>query len=279
MQNEHIVLGGDYNLYMNQRLDKLDTMPGNHDNKNYREDITSFLDINNLADVWRTLNPDERFFTWHRGNKRTRLDYIFCSDHLLNFIEDTSILPGIQSEHILLKLSLISGTKQNRGKGFWKFNSSLLHDSVYVKNIINIIQNVAFIHTDFVDKGAIWEFIKLEIRTYTISYCIKNKKQKHAYERELNKKYEQLHSIINSNSAINETTLEEFHEIKFELENFERERARGIILRSKSLWVEEGEKNAYFLRLEKQNYCNNIITERKKGRYNHNKSRGYIRRG
>ena len=61
MQNVHIVLGGDYNLYMIPRLDKLDTMPEHHDNQNYREDITSFLDINNLVDVWRTLNPDERF--------------------------------------------------------------------------------------------------------------------------------------------------------------------------------------------------------------------------
>ena len=108
------------NLYMNPRLDKLDTMPEHHDNQNYREDITSFLEINNLVDVWRTLHPDEKFFTWHRGNKWTRFDYIFCSDHLLNFIEESSILPGIQSDHSLLKLSLISGNKQNRGKGFWK---------------------------------------------------------------------------------------------------------------------------------------------------------------
>ena len=265
MQNEHIVLCGNYNLYMNTRLDKLDTMPEHHDNQNYLEDITSFLEINNLVDVWQTLHPDEKFFTWHRGNKRTRLDYIFCSDHLLNFIEDSSILPGIQWDHSLLNLSLISGNKQNRGKGFWKFNSSLLHDSVYVENIKNI-QNVSSIYTDSVDKGAVWEFIKLEIRTYTIPYCIKKNEQKHAYERELNKKYEQLYIIINSDSVLNETMLEDFHETKSVLENLERERARGIILRSKSQWVEEGEKKntAYFLRLEKQDYCNKLITKIKK---------------
>ena len=265
MQNEHIVLGGDYNLYMNPRLNELDTMPEHNDNQNYLEDITSFLEINNLVDVCRTLHPDEQFFTWHRGNKRTRLDYIFCSDHLLNFIEDSSILPGIHSDHSLLKLSLISGNKQNRGKGFGKFNSSLLHDSIYVENVKNIIQNVASIYADSVDKEAVWEFIKLEIRTYTISYCIKKNKQKHTYERELNQKYEKLHRIINSDSLINETTFEDFHQTKSELENFERERAWGIILRSKSQWVEEGEKNtAYFLRLEKQNYCNKLITKIKK---------------
>ena len=131
IQNEHVVLGGDYNLYMNPRLDKLDTMPEHNDNQNYREDITSFLEINNLA-VWRTLHTDEKCFTWHPGNKRTRLGCI-CSDHLLNFIEDSSILPGIESDHSLLQLSLIFGNKRNRGKRFWKFKSSLPHDSFYAE--------------------------------------------------------------------------------------------------------------------------------------------------
>ena len=45
-QNEHIDLGGNYNLYMNPGLDKLDTMLKHHDNQNYGEDITSFLEIN-----------------------------------------------------------------------------------------------------------------------------------------------------------------------------------------------------------------------------------------
>ena len=152
-------------------------------------------------------------------------------------------MPGIlQSDHSLLKLSLMSGNKQNRGKGFWKFNSSLLHDSVYVENIKNIIQNVAFIDTDSVDKGQYGKLSNEKLRLILFHIVSKRKNQKHAYERELNKKYEQLHSIIISDSAINETTLEEFHKIKSELENFERERARGVILRSKSQWVEEGKK-------------------------------------
>ena len=127
-----------------------------------------------------------------------------------------------------------------------------------MEKVRRIIQNVVSKHTDSVDKGAVRELIKFEMRTYTISYCIKKKKQKHTYERELNKKYEQLHRMINSDSVINETTLEDFHE----LENFER---KEVILRSKFQWVEEGEKNtAYFLRLEKQNYYNKLITKIKK---------------
>ena len=35
---------------------------------------------------------------------------------------------------------------------------------------------------------------------------------------------------------------DDIHEMKSELENFERESARGITRRSKSQWVEKGEK-------------------------------------
>ena len=149
MKNEHTVIGGDFNLYMNPRLNKLDNMPEHHDNRNYREDIISYLEVNNLVDAWWT------------ANKRSRLDYLFCSDHLLNFIENVSILPGVQSDHSLLKLTLKSGNDQIKGRGFWKFNSCLLHGNVYVNNIKGIIENTKSVHRDFVDKGAVWELVKL----------------------------------------------------------------------------------------------------------------------
>ena len=61
MKNEHTILGGDFNLYMDPRLDKLDNMPEHRDNRSYREDIISYLEVNNLVDAWRTVNPDIKF--------------------------------------------------------------------------------------------------------------------------------------------------------------------------------------------------------------------------
>ena len=52
--------------------------------------------------VWRAINPDMTFFTWHRDNKRSRLDYIFTSEHLLNCVDECNILPGIHTDHSLL---------------------------------------------------------------------------------------------------------------------------------------------------------------------------------
>ena len=137
-----------------------------------------------------------------------------------------------------------------------------MHDSIYANNIKGIIDNTNSIHCNLVDKGALWELVKLEIWTFTLPYCVQRKKQNKAYEMKLNNKFKPLHDIINSDSVVNEATTNEFYRIYSQLEDMEIERPRGIIQRSKAQRVEESEKNtSYFHRLEKQNFCNKLITE------------------
>ena len=258
---ENTIIGGDFNLYLNPKLDKLDSMPDTNDNPSYRDNVKSFIETENLIDIWRTLNPFARFFTWHRSQQKSRLDYFFTSDHLLNNISQVDILPGIHSDHSLLKISFMNNTTNKFGKGFWKFNSSLLHDLEYVKNIKEIIIKCGLKYQHLHDKPLIWEFIKFEIRNYTVPYCIQKKKEQNSLETVLNKRYSQLHNKVLSNTADQNET-EEFNNVKSELEVIERYKARGAMLRSKCRWVEEGEQNSsYFLRLEKHNFCNKHITQ------------------
>ena len=92
MTTDHYILGGDFNLYLNPRFDKPDS--SQNDSRNYRADLLSYLD-NNIVDVWRVINPDKKFLTCHQRNRRSRLDYIFISEHLLNYVEDSDKLPSI----------------------------------------------------------------------------------------------------------------------------------------------------------------------------------------
>jgi exonuclease III len=175
-EQENVILGGDFNLYLNPRLDKLDSMPDSSDNPDYRQEIISYLEVNNMIDIWRTLNPDKRLYTWFRGNKRSRLDYIFTSEHLLNYADKIDILPGFFSDHSLLLTSINTGNMDERGRGFWKFNTSLLHDDVYVKEIKNIVKNSRDKYQHLEDKGLVWEIIKSDIRSFTIPYTVQKKK-------------------------------------------------------------------------------------------------------
>ena len=58
----------------------------------------------------------------------------------------------------------------------------------------------------------------------------------------LNDRYCALFTKINCNDSIDENILREYEQVKSDLDTFERDKARGIILRSKVKWVEEGEK-------------------------------------
>jgi exonuclease III len=91
---ENTIIGGDLNLYLNPRLDKLDAMPDTNDNPDYRKNIISFMETEDLVDIWRLLNPYSRIFTWYRGKARSRLDYFLTSEHLLNFVQKVDIQPG-----------------------------------------------------------------------------------------------------------------------------------------------------------------------------------------
>ena len=69
-----------------------------------------------------------------------------------------------------------------------------------------------------------------------------------------------LFSFVNTDCSLQ--IWDELQQTKCQLESLECERARGIMLRSRAQWVEEGEKNtSYFLRLEKHNYGNKLITK------------------
>ena len=215
-----------------------------------------------MVDVWRVLNPNKCFFTWHSGDKRSRLDYIFISEHLLNFVNFSDIKPGIFSDHSLIRLSLKSGNNAARGRGFWKFNLSLLHDIEYVTQLKELIAHAANGYQNRQDPISLWELLKIEIRSFTVPYCIEKNRRNRKLEKDLHVRYAHLFEIIHSNVALSEAVQNDFYNVKRELENIELERTRGIILRSKVQWTEEGEKNtSYFLRLEKNNYCYRLITK------------------
>ena len=132
--NENLIIGGDFNFYLNLMLDKIDLMSNKNDNPHYRNEIISMLDSMDLSDAFRTMYPKWRRYTWHSQGKSSRLDYLFISDHLLNDIANFKILPGLHSDHSILRLSLGTNTSK-RGKGLWKFNNSLLHHPTYVNKI------------------------------------------------------------------------------------------------------------------------------------------------
>ena len=81
------------------------------------------------------------------------------------------------------------------------------------------------------------------------------------HEKSLYKRHHELYNMTQS-GPVSEDILTELNSLKYEIEQVERHKAKGIILRSKCRWTEEGEHNtSYFLRLEKNNFCNKVISQ------------------
>ena len=149
---ESIIIGGDFNCILSSDVDKqggrLDSKP------NSRARLLSYIENYDLSDIWRNLNSNTRRYTWHSANGKIqcRLDYFLIFQSLNGFVNNAEIAPAFKTDHSLVQLSLIKGN-QPRGKGFWKFNSSLLSDLDYGNAKETIEQNLhALLLWDFLFK-------------------------------------------------------------------------------------------------------------------------------
>lgn len=258
-ENDSIIIGGDLNIYLDPKLDKHDSISNKNDHPQYRKEILAIMETFQLVDCWRILNPTKRRFTWHARGKASRLDYWLISEHLMNDLNNCDILPGLHSDHSIIQAQF-GNNELKRGKGIWKFNTSLLYDSNYVSKVKNIISECKSEYSDLEDKGLAWEMCKLKIRSFSVPYCIKKSKDKKKFKLDLENQLKQLQSEIDQNTT--PENLEAFNSTKKELETIERHTANGHIFRSKCKWYEEGEKNTkYFTSLEKRNYDNKVISQ------------------
>ncbi len=158
---------------------------------------------------------------------------------MLNEINKCSISTGLHSDHSIVNLEL-NRDKFNRGKEFWKFNRDLGYDIEYVKLIKTTVAECKLNLNQYTDKGLIWELTKLKLRSASIPYCIKKRKNQNAFKNNLLKEINLIHQQLDNNQTNN--NLEHFNTVKHELEQIEKHEAEGYILRSKTNWTKDGEK-------------------------------------
>ena len=123
---------GDFNTYLDPLLDKdggsLEPL------SKYSQKLQQLMDNTQLCDIWRCLNPTTKRYTWRQSKPlvQSRLDYFFISQNITQKIRKCDIKPSIKTDHSLLTLSITCMTCEKRGPNFWKFNSALLKDEIYI---------------------------------------------------------------------------------------------------------------------------------------------------
>ena len=183
--HQSFIIGGDFNTVLDYKIDKKNGREITH--KKCNNKLNSILDLHNLVDVWRILNPTKLKYTWHSNTKPPifcRLDYFIVSDDLLNKCIKCKIKPGYKSDHSIVILT-IDFIQQPKGPGYFKLNNTLLLENEYKETIkTNIIETVN-INKD-ANPNTLWELVKGTIRNETIKYASTKKKIQNKKEKKIN---------------------------------------------------------------------------------------------
>ena len=135
------VYGGDWNLVLDQKLDTKNYIHEN--NLQAKTELINKMEYYSLIDVWRKLNPSSKKFTrtgkTSRPYKLSRLDFFLITNSLFPFIKSAKIEAGILSDHSIISLE-IDFRNFTRGRGYWKFNNSLLRDETYVEKVKSVLK-------------------------------------------------------------------------------------------------------------------------------------------
>ena len=267
--NNNIIMVGDWNLLLNPEIDGLNYMHIN--NPNARQKVLKIMSDLNLYDVWREENGEKQTFTWKRKISRGkiqmgRLDYFLISESLINYTLNEKIQPGYRSDHSVVSLSL-QFTKTPKTKTFWKFNSSLLNNPQYIKEIKNVfsdvkrqyaatpynievideIENETFETT--INPQLFLEMLLLESRSKSIAFSSAIRKNDLNVEKTLEAEIKHLENTDPENN------FEHLKIKKDELQTLREKKLKGTLIRSRAKWVDQGEKaSKYFCSLENRNF-------------------------
>ena len=292
------IFAGDFNLVLDPQKDLKNYLHVN--NPLARQELITQMQNYNLIDIWREMHSEERIFTWRKynENKMSRLDFFLISSSLLPFIQKAEINSSFCSDHSTISLD-IDFTKFKRGKGFWKFNSSLLSVPAYLDKIKSTIKRVvaqyAIINDDenfFTNANAqelnefysmstpeslqaqnlkinpqlFLDVLLLEIRRETINFSSLKKRERKTQELLLIEEIETIEKEIckeindeNFKRKNNDLQLK-----KVELEDLNAYQAHGAFVRARAKYQVDGEKpSKLFCSLEKHNAVQKHIPQLK----------------
>ena len=125
-----------------------------------------------LADVYRVLHPQKKAFTYESKFLilKSSVDFFLIAQSLKSNIRTAEIRFSVAPDHKAIYLSVEINDAFHRGPGTWKFNNQLLQDENYVQLITGCLPKILAKYQEVESHQLLWELIKMEFRSETISY-------------------------------------------------------------------------------------------------------------
>ena len=128
-----------------------------------------------MCDIWQIRNPKSKTLTFRQrlfpGILQRKLDYLFISNNMQESTKNVKILKALSTDHSLLFYFFLNLSNISRGRGLWKFNSSLISNSNFVDKMKTLIQKVIFsLENDtYLTDQVKWELLKYEIQSLQLT--------------------------------------------------------------------------------------------------------------
>ena len=198
---------------------------------------------------------------------QSRLDYWVISESLKETVLDCTILPSLSPDHSAVELSINfkSDTNSVKRAAYWKFNNSLCNDEIYVKSMKEeIIRLKLRLSEEITDNRLLWDFIKMEIRSFTRKYSKKKAKERKERIAKLEQEILKLEEETQTPNIRDFDLSENLQRKRRELKDFYVYISEGVKIRSRASWFEIGEREtAYFKQLRDSNGKKCMIKELK----------------
>ena len=222
------IIGGDFNCISNVYLDKQggDSQAGSSALDALMDLLKSF----NLIDVFRSMHPSSRKFTWTNSNVSSRLDKFYVSPEILANTKLFEITVFPFSDHDAPFLSFKLPSSSPRGRGTWKFNTSLLENEEFTCNMKHFLKFWVSRKKDFTGKLHIWwDTGKKKIRNRCQQFSKRAAKEKREKRTTLENKLQK--ATISTNVSEKENV----PLIRKEIEEFDLNSINGARIREKAL--------------------------------------------
>ena len=169
-----MVLASDFNFFYDTSLDSYGDKPTLK-----KKSIAKFIELKerfDLCDIWKINNPKLKRYTFRKkhvsGLIQRRLDYFYISDSKPVSVKNTYVLASLLTDHSPISFSYCKNEESNSGRGFWKFNNSLIENEEYVQQMKKCISDTLneLFNENILDDQIKWEYFKNNIRKYTINF-------------------------------------------------------------------------------------------------------------
>ena len=255
---ENIIIGGDFNLVLDVKLDRYNSVYNNHKSLEVVNDYMEELD---LCDIWRISNPETKRYSWYKRKPEisaSRIDFFLTNIGLADRVTNVEYSASSKTDHSL-NIMTLENKEFKRGPGVWKFNATLLLDEKYCDLIrTEINETVKACDKERYSKSNRWECIKKNCTKVTQKFSKEKKKRKNQL----------LDNLYTYRDMVNDCELKTNMEIPEEatkmiddkIREIEEQKVHSSVFRSKCKWAKYGERpNKYFFALEKKNYVNKTM--------------------